>query len=110
MNRSGSNLDPTPRLDDGGANSRGTRDKPVIVEDDELDTPEPVPKAAAVFVSLGADTDSACELGKGRCYDSEDKCYVDDDLHPNPPLEQERLASTPTLSQSHFHRQPPRSS
>jgi hypothetical protein len=55
-------------------------------------------KAATVFVSLGANTNSAYKLGKGQCYNSEDKCYIDDDLYLNPPLEQERLALTLMLS------------
>jgi hypothetical protein len=70
----------------------------VIVEDDKLNTLKPVLKAATIFVSLSADTNSAYKLGKGQYYDSEDKCYIDDDLHLNPPLEQERLTLTPTLS------------
>jgi hypothetical protein len=66
----------------------------VILEDEESDTPEPVPQVAAVSVSVDAGADLASKLSKGTWWDAEDECYVDDDLHPIPPLEQEGLAST----------------
>jgi hypothetical protein len=42
-------------------------DRPVVLEDDESDTPEPAPEAAAVSVSVDAGIDPASELSKGRC-------------------------------------------
>jgi hypothetical protein len=127
LNTSGSRLDPSPRPDDGVGNSQGTRgmrpgslllhikqppnlyaERPVVLEDDESDTPEPVP--AAVFVSADAGTDPASELSKGPWWDVEDECHVDDDLRPISLLEQEGLASTPVLAQPHPHHDPPGSS
>ncbi|CZR65297.1 uncharacterized protein PAC_15197 [Phialocephala subalpina] len=67
-----------PRLDDGGGDSQGTRDRP------PTDPP-----------------------GHGPWWDVEDGCFVDDDLRPIPPLEQEGLASTPAQGQPHFHHHPP---
>jgi hypothetical protein len=129
LNTSGSRLDPSPRPDDGVGNSQGTRgmgpgspslhikqppnpyaERPVVLEDDESDTPEPVPEAAAVSVSVDAGTDPASELSEGRWWDVEDECYVGDDLRPIPPFEQEGLASTPALAQPHPHHDPPGSS
>lgn len=125
LNTSGSRLDPNPRPDNGVGNSQGTRgirpgppslhikqppnpyaDRPVVLEDSESDTPEPAPQAAAVSVSVDAGADPASELSKGPWWDIEDECYVDDDLRPIPPLEQEGLASTPALAQPHFHHHP----
>jgi hypothetical protein len=40
-------------------------DSPVVLKDDKLDTPEPVPKAAAVSVSVDTGADPASELSKG---------------------------------------------
>ncbi|KAH8772392.1 hypothetical protein BGZ57DRAFT_984516 [Hyaloscypha finlandica] len=93
LNTSGSRLDPSPRPDNGVGNSQGTRDRPVVLGDDESDTPKPVPEAVAVSIDAGADP--ASELSKKPWWDAEDECYVDDDLHPIPPLEQESLTSTP---------------
>jgi len=112
LNTSGSRLDPSPRPDNGVGNSQGTRgmrpgspslhikkppnpyaDRPVVLGDDESDTPKPVPEAVAVSIDAGADP--ASELSKKPWWDAEDECYVDDDLHPIPPLEQEGLTSTP---------------
>jgi hypothetical protein len=71
----------------------------VILEDDESNTPDP--KAAAISASIDASADSAFELGKPidpsgheAWYDIEDDPFVDEDLRPFPPLEQEGLAST----------------
>jgi hypothetical protein len=57
----------------------------VILEDDELDTPNP---EAAAEPSKPTDPP-----GHGPWWDVEDGCFVDDDLRPIP-LEQEGLAST----------------
>jgi hypothetical protein len=57
----------------------------VALEDDELDTPEPVPEAVALSVDAGADP--ASELSKEPWWDAEDECYVNDDLCPIPLLE-----------------------
>jgi hypothetical protein len=85
-------------------------DSPVVLEDDESDTPEPVPEATAVSVSVDAGANPASEPSKGPWWDVEDECYIDDDLRPIPPLEQEGLASTPVRAQPRFHHHPPRSS
>jgi hypothetical protein len=74
LNTSGSRLDPNPRPDNDVGNSQGTRgmrpgspllyikqpsnpyaDRPVVLGDNESDTPEPVPEAVAVSVDAGAD-------------------------------------------------------
>lgn len=39
-------------------------DSPVILEDDESDTPKPVPEAAAISVSVNTRADLASELSK----------------------------------------------
>jgi len=62
-------------------------DRSVVLEDDELDTPEPAPEAAAVSVSVDAGADPASKLSKGPWWDVEDGCYIDDDFRPIPPLE-----------------------
>jgi hypothetical protein len=124
LKTSGSRLDPSPRPDNGVDNSQGTRgmrpsspslhikqppnpyaERPVVLGDDEADTPEPAPQAAAV--SVDASTDPAPKLSEGPWWDVEDECYVDDDFCPIPPLEQEGLASTPALAQPHPHHDPP---
>jgi hypothetical protein len=80
LNTSGSRLDPDPRPDNSVSNSQGTRgirpgslslhikqppnsyvDSPVVLEDDESDTPEPVPEATAVSVSVDAGADPTSE-------------------------------------------------
>jgi hypothetical protein len=61
----------------------------VILEDDKSDTPDP--EAAAVSVLIDAHFKPSTELW----YNIEDKCFVDEDLRPIPPLEQRGLASTP---------------
>lgn len=71
LNTSGSLLDrKQPRSDDGVGNSQGTRDRPVILENDEPDTPDS--EVAAVSVSVGACADPPSELTKGPWYDIED--------------------------------------
>lgn len=76
--------------------------KAVILEDDELDTPDPTADSEAASGSVNAGPVPAFELSKhadpsGReaWWDVEDGCFVYKDLHPLPPLEQEVLASTP---------------
>src|SRR5882757_5915462 len=94
LNTSGNRLGPDPRPDDGVGNSQGTRgmrpgspslhikqppnsyaDSPVVLEDDESDTPEPVPEATAVSVSVSVDAgaDPASEPSKGPWWDVEDE-------------------------------------
>jgi hypothetical protein len=79
----------------------------VVLEDDEADTPEPAPEAAAVSVSVDAGADPSSELSKGPWWDVEDECYIDDDLRLIPLLEQEGLASMPALAQPHPYHDPP---
>jgi hypothetical protein len=76
----------------------------VILEDNESDTPEPEPEATAVSASVDAGADPVFDPSKPvhpssheAWWDVEDGCFVDEDLHPLPPLEQEGLA--PTLAQ-----------
>ena len=78
----------------------------MILEDDESDTPNP--EAAAVSASVDAGANSAFELSKPidpsgheAWYDVEDDRFVDEDLCPFPPLEQEGLASTLAQGQPH---------
>jgi len=68
----------------------------VILEDDELDTPDL--EAAVIFISVDAGADPPSELSKGPWWDVEDECYINDDLRPIPLLEQEGLTSVPTLA------------
>jgi len=67
-------------------------DEPVILEDDESDTP------AALGLSKPTNP-SGYELW----YNVEDQRFVDEDLCPFPPLEQEGLALTPTPTQDQSH-------
>jgi hypothetical protein len=69
----------------------------VILEDDESDTPDPEAAAVSAF-GLGKPTDPS---GHELWY--EDQRFVDEDLCPFPPLEQEGLASTPTPAQDQLH-------
>lgn len=78
----------------------------MILEEDESDTPE----AAAVSSTVDAGADSAFEPSKPTdpsdyklWYDVEDERFVDKDLFPIPPLEQEGSASTPTPDQDQLH-------
>jgi hypothetical protein len=69
----------------------------VILEDDVSDTPS---LKAAAICAAGADpafepTKATDPPGHGPWWDVEDDCFIDDDLCLYPPLEQERLASTP---------------
>jgi hypothetical protein len=84
LNTSGSRLDPNPKLDNGVGNSQDTRDicpgspllhikqppnpyinRLVVLEDNEPDTPEPVPEAAATAISVDVGADPTSELSKG---------------------------------------------
>jgi hypothetical protein len=78
----------------------------VILEDDGPDTPNP--EATTVSASVDAGADSAFGLSKPidrsdheAWYDVEAGCYVDEELRPFPPLEQEDLASTLAQGQPH---------
>jgi hypothetical protein len=82
----------------------------VILEDDESDTPEPEPEATAVSASVDAGADPAFDLSKPvypssheAWWDVEDGYYIDGDLRPIPPLEQEGLASAPDQPHSRYH-------
>ena len=91
----------------------------MILEDDEPDTPYPAAdsEAASISASVNAGAVPAFELsepadpsGREAWWDIEDGCFVDEDLHPLPPLEQEGLASTPAQAQPHSRRRSPKSS
>lgn len=78
----------------------------MILEDDESDTPDPEATAVSALVDAGAD--STFELSKPidpsgheAWHDVEDDRFVDKDLRPFPPLEQEVLASTLAQGQPH---------
>lgn len=62
----------------------------MILEDNELDTPDP--EAAIVSLSVDTGADPPSEPNKGQWWDVEDECYVDDDLCLVSPLEQKGLA------------------
>jgi len=71
----------------------------VILEDNKSNTPDP--EAAAVSALVDASADSASKLSKlihlsyhEAWYDIDNCCYIDKELRPVPPLEQEGLAST----------------
>ena len=76
----------------------------MILEDDKPKTPEPE--------STAGRSKSTEPPGHGPWWDIEDRCLVNDDLEPIPLLEQDGLASTPTLAQGqpHPHQYPPGSS
>jgi hypothetical protein len=87
----------------------------VILEDDKSNTPDP--EAAAVSASVDAGADSAFELSKPidltdhkAWYNVEDDRFVNEDLRPFPPLEQEGLASALAQSQPHSRYHSPRPS
>lgn len=109
LNISGSRLGPNQsRSEDSVNKSQGTRDRPVVLENNESDTP--VPEATALSVSVDAGVNPPSEVRKGRWWDVEDECYINDDLRPIPPLEQEGLASTPMQGQPYSYYHPPGSS
>ena len=74
----------------------------MILEDDESDTPNP---EATTEPSMPTDPP-----GHGPWWDVEDGCFVDNDLHPIPSLEQEGLASAPAQGQPHSRQHSPRAS
>jgi hypothetical protein len=86
----------------------------VILEDNELDTPDP--EAAAVSALVDASADFAFELSKlvdpsnhEGWYDVEDDCYVDKELPPSLEPKQESLAaSTPVYDHGHSRYYSPR--
>ncbi|TVY13031.1 hypothetical protein LARI1_G009055 [Lachnellula arida] len=91
------------RLDNGIGGSRGTPDKPVILEDDEVDTWSL--KATAVSASAGAGINPSFEPSElldppshGPWWDVEDSCFVDADICPSLPGH-DRLLSQLTLPQ-----------
>lgn len=103
-----SQLDPKHSvLRDSAGDGPGTRDRPVVLEDDESDILELEPEAAVVPASVDAGAGPASELSQGPWWDVEDECYVDDNLRPFSPLEQDSLASTCTSARvqpySHHH-------
>jgi hypothetical protein len=63
----------------------------VTLEDDEPETPDPEATAERIKPTEPPD--------HGPWWDVEDGCFVGDDLCPIPLLEQDGLASTPTLAQ-----------
>jgi len=87
------NLETPPVLPNRMANERDSDDDINNDWDDESDTPDP-----EAVTEPNKPTDPA---GHGTWWDIEDGCYVDDDLHLIPPLEQEGLASTPAQYQPH---------
>jgi hypothetical protein len=89
-------------------------DRLVILEDNESDIPEPEPEAIALSASVDASADPAFDLSKPVylsnhevLWDVEDGCFVDEDLHPFPLLQQEGLVSTPAQEQPYSCRYPP---
>lgn len=63
----------------------------MILEDDESDTPNP---------EVAAEPSKPTDPPR---WDVEDGCFIGDDFRPIPLLEQEGLASTPTLVQEQPH-------
>ncbi|KAF8859483.1 hypothetical protein BDZ45DRAFT_742296 [Acephala macrosclerotiorum] len=51
------------KLDNGVSNSQGTREKPVILDEDGLDTPEPEAVAISVPVTVGANLPLELSIG-----------------------------------------------
>jgi len=94
-------------------------DRPVILEEDELNTRGSEPKVAAVFEPVDAGADSSFDLNKSIdpsnheiWWDFEDECYTYNDLCPSPALRRyDGLPSTPILAQgqpySYRHISPP---
>ncbi|TVY93988.1 hypothetical protein LAWI1_G003141 [Lachnellula willkommii] len=102
------------RLDDDIGNSQGTRgmrpdsllshvkpspnlyaDRPVILENDGSDTPNPEATAEP--------SKPTKPPSHGLWWDVDDGCYINDDFRPIPLLEQEDLASMPDQSHSRYH-------
>jgi hypothetical protein len=71
----------------------------VILEDNESDTPDP----EAATVSAFGPSKPTDPSGHRLWYDVEDQRFIDKDLCPFPPLEQEGLASTPTPAKDQPH-------
>jgi len=97
-------LDPLLRKEIAATGCQGTRDRPVILEEDEGDSHDHTADSEAtstvnagpvpVFLSQGADPSN-----RGLWWDVEEGCFVYEDLHPLPPLDHEGLASTPAQGQ-----------
>jgi hypothetical protein len=82
----------------------------VILEDDEPNCPDADAEDASASASIDAGADSAFEPSKPTnpsahelWYDVEDGRFVEEDLCPILPLEQEGSASTPTLAQDYYY-------
>jgi hypothetical protein len=71
---------------------------PVILEDDELNNPEPVFKAIAIIISVDVNVNPASKPSKRPWWNIEDEYYINDNLRLIPPLEQEGLALIPALA------------
>jgi hypothetical protein len=80
----------------------------VILEDDGSDTPNL--EAAAIFILVDANADPPSGPSKKPWYDIEDECFLEEDLHPVPPLEQKALVSTRTSMSAQDQRHPLRDS
>ncbi|KAH7393704.1 hypothetical protein BKA64DRAFT_644433 [Cadophora sp. MPI-SDFR-AT-0126] len=99
-------LDPLLRKEIAAAGCRGTRDMPVILEEDEGDTPDHTADSEATSTSINAGPAPASERSQradpSNCkpwWDVGEGCFVCEDLHPLPLLDHEGLESTPTQDQ-----------
>lgn len=82
----------------------------------EPDTRDPAADSEAASVSASVNTGAvptfelskpADPSGREAWWEVEGGCFVDENLHPLPPLEQEGLASTPAQDQLHSRRHSP---
>jgi len=99
-------LDPLLRKKIAATGCQGTRDRPVILEEDEGDSPDHTADSEATSTSVNAGPVPAFERSQRAdpshrepWWDVEEGCFVYEDLHPLPPLDHEGLASTPAQDQ-----------
>ncbi|KAH6702756.1 hypothetical protein BKA61DRAFT_680954 [Leptodontidium sp. MPI-SDFR-AT-0119] len=104
-------LDPLLRKEIAATGCQGTRDRPVILEEDEGDSPDHTADSETTSTSVNTSPVPAVELSQGAVpsnrepwWDVEEGCFVYEDLHPLPLLDHKGLASTPAQDQPPSHR------
>ncbi|KAG4427979.1 hypothetical protein IFR05_016539 [Cadophora sp. M221] len=107
-------LDPLLRKEIAATGCQGTRDRPVILEEDEGDTPDRTADSETTSTSTSANTSPvpAFELSQRAdpsnrepWWDVEESCFVYEDMNPLPSLDHEGLASPPAQDQPPSRRQ-----
>ncbi|KAH6702758.1 hypothetical protein BKA61DRAFT_661179 [Leptodontidium sp. MPI-SDFR-AT-0119] len=107
-------LDPLLRKEIAATGCQGTRDRPVILEEDEGDSPDHTAdsEATSTFINAGAvptfeRSQRADPSNREPWWDVEEGCFVYEDLDPLPSLDHEGLASTPAQGQPPSRRHSP---